>query len=154
MKHVIQLSVCSLLGVGVGWYLGYSRPVVTNQRQLLKEYEWVRNSIELNDPGLAETIQQLPKDFEDQIYAAQKNEDEMLAVVGLATFRELERGDISSAKSRMLRLIGGYYRLYHENGGDSDTLAKIEEEASEYPAIAAEISLEYAKATQNTNDTQ
>jgi len=140
MKHVTQFSVCFLLGVGVGWYLGYSRPVVTNQRQLLKEYEWVRDNIDLTDPGLAEFIQRLPQDFEVQYWEAIINEDETLAAVGLAIFKALERGDTSAAKSRMVSFVGSYYRLYHEKGGDPDTLAKIEEAASEYPAIAAEIS--------------
>jgi hypothetical protein len=140
MKNVFLISVCLLLGVGIGWYLGYSRPVVTNQRKLLKEYESLRDDIDLADPALAETIQKLPQDFEGQFYDAIKNEDEMLAVVGLATFKDLERGDTSAAKSRMVQLIGSYYFLYHDSGGNPDTLAKIKEAASEYPAIADEIS--------------
>ena len=140
MRKIIKYSAWLLLGICIGWYLGYYLPFASNQRQLLKEYEWVKKNLDMNDPGLAETIRLLPKDFQDQIYMAQKNEDEMLAVVGLATFRSLEKGDIPAAKHLMLQRIGSYYRLYHENGGNPDTLAKIEEAASKYAAIATKIS--------------
>jgi hypothetical protein len=40
----------------------------------------------------------------------------------------------------LLHAVGSYYRLYREKGGDKVLLAKMEEAAREYPAIAAEFS--------------
>jgi hypothetical protein len=69
-----------------------------------------------------------------------KRQDEMAAIFALGAFTILERGDTERAKTHLLKAVGSYYRVYHDKGGDTNFLAKIEQAAQKYPAVAAEIS--------------
>ena len=75
-----------------------------------------------------------------QYFEAMRRQDEMAAVVALGAFKYLERGDTDESKKWLLRAVGSYYRVYHGKGGDTNTMAQIENAAQDYPAIAAEIS--------------
>ena len=137
MKRIAAFTVCVLLGFGIGWYFGYTRPVAKHQRELLREYQDVKNDVHLTDEEMAGMGRKLPQYFEDV-----KRQDEMAAAIALSAFHYLERGDTDTAKERLRQTIGSYYRLHHEKGGNAVLLAKIEEAAREYPAIATEISQE------------
>ena len=134
MKHIITSIVCLAVGIGVGWYFGYTRPTAKNQRELLAQYQYARDNFHMTDAEMAEAGPKIPQYFEDM-----KRQDEMAAVYSLVAYNLLERGDVELAKSRLLKAVGSYSRLYHDKGGDTNLLAKIEEAARKYPAVAAEI---------------
>jgi len=135
MRRVITLLVCSLLGVGIGWYLGYTRLVAKNQRELLDQYHYMRDNFHLTDQQMAEIGPKLPQYIKDM-----KRQDEAAAAFGLGAFKYLERGDNEGAKKRLLYAVGSYYRVYHNKGGDTNLIVEIEEAARKYPQLAAEIS--------------
>jgi hypothetical protein len=135
MKRIISLFVCILLGIGIGWYFGYTRPVARDYRELLKEYQRVRDTMGLTDQQMAEFGPKARQYFEDM-----KRQDEKAAMFGLVSFQMLERGNIEEAKKRLLFPVRSYYRIYHNKGGDTNFMGQIEEAARKYPAIAARIS--------------
>ena len=132
MKRII---LCISLGIGIGWYLGYTRPAARSQRELLEQYQYVRDNFHLTDQEMAEAGPKIPQYFEDM-----KRQDETAAKFGLGGFRLLERGETDRAKQYLLKAVGSYYRLYHNKGGDTNFLFKIEEAARQYPLLATEIS--------------
>ncbi len=134
MSRFIALLPGTLLGLAVGWYVGYTRPVAIHQRELLQEYNEVRDALHMTDKQMADAGRKIPQFMEDM-----KRADETVAVVALSAFRSLEEGDVDDAKKSLAWHVGSYYRLYHEKGGDADTLAAIEDAARQYPAIAAEV---------------
>jgi hypothetical protein len=135
MKRTIPFVVCVMLGVGIGWYFGYTRPVAKHQRQLLKEYREVRDNFHMTDEEMADAGRKMPQYFEDM-----KRQDEMAAAVALGALKLLEKDDVNGAKEVLARHVGSYYRLYHAKGGDAKMLSAIEEAAQQNPAISAEIS--------------
>ena len=124
-----------LLGMGIGWYLGYTRPNAKNYRKLLDQYHYMRDNFHLTDQEMAEAGPHIHEYFEDV-----KRQDETAARFGLGSFGLLERGDMEGAKKRLLLAVGSYYRVYHHKGGDTNFLAQIEKVARQSPALAAEIS--------------
>jgi hypothetical protein len=135
MKRTIPFVVGVMLGVGIGWYFGYTRPVAKHQRELLKEYRYVRDNFHMTDEEMADAGRKMPQYFEDM-----KRQDEMTAVVALGALKLLEKDDLKAAKEVLARHVGSYYRLYHAKGGDAELLSTIEEAAQQYPAISAEVS--------------
>ena len=135
MKRIIPLVICLFAGVGIGWYAGYTRPTAKNQRELLAQYQYVRDNFQMTDAEMAEAGSKIPQYFQDM-----KRQDEMAAVFGLSALKILEQGDVERAKTRLLKAVGSYYRVYHAKGGDTNVLVKIEEAAQKYPSVAAEIS--------------
>lgn len=126
--------VCILFGICIGWYLGYMQPTAKNQRELLNQYHYVRDNFHMTDKEMAEIGPHIHEYFEDV-----KRQDEMAAALGLGSFKYLERGDVEGAKKRLLMAVGSYYRLYHNKGGDTNLISKIEDTARKSPALAAEI---------------
>ena len=134
MRRIIPLLISLCVGVGVGWYFGYSRPTARTQRELLAQYQYVRDNFHMTDAQMADVGPKIPQYFEDA-----KRQDELAAAVALSAVRSLERGDTNQAERVLLRIMGSYYRVYHDRGGDTNLLAKIEAAAQEHPAVAAEI---------------
>jgi hypothetical protein len=123
MKRILPLIFSLLFGIGIGWYFGYTRPVAKHQRELLKEYQDVKNEVHVTDEEMADMGRKIPQYFKDM-----KRQDEMAAAVALSALMKLEAGETDAAKLSLLQAVGSYYRLYHEQVGDK------------YPDIAAEIS--------------
>ena len=135
MRRIVPFLICLFVGIGIGWYFGYTRPSAKNERELLAQYHYVRDNFHMTDAEMAEAGPKIPQYFEDV-----KRQDEMAAIVSLAAIKRLEGGYTNEAEHILLHVVGGYYRAYHAKGGDSNTLAHIESMAQKYPAVAAEIS--------------
>ena len=120
------------LGCVVGSYVEYTSVSAKKTRQLLNEYQYVRDNFHLTDAEMADIGKKIPQYFEDQ-----KRQEEMAAVHSLSAFRKLANGNIEDAKATLLRPIDLYYSLYHEKGGDPDILAAIEAASKEFPEVAA-----------------
>ena len=134
MKRFSLSAVCLLLGIAVGWYLGYTRPVTRNQRELLKQYQEAKDALHLTDADVVEFNAHLP-----DIWDAMKREDWSSAVIGLRGIEILNRGDAEAAKKYLAYWVGSYYRVYH-NRGDTNLIERIERAAATNAVIAAEIS--------------
>ena len=89
----------------------------------------------MTDEEIALAGPKIPEYFEDV-----KRQDETAARVGLGAFQMLEQGNVEGAKSRLLMVVGSYFRIYHDKGGDTNFMGKIQDAARKYPAIAKEIS--------------
>jgi hypothetical protein len=132
---VVGLAIGCVVGGLVGSFLQYTLGTAPTYRKLLKEYRYVRDNFHMTDAEMAEMGPKIPQYFEDV-----KRQDELAAVMALGAFRAFAKGDIEDTKAELLRPIGGYYYVYHENGGDPDLIARIKEAARDFPEIAAEIS--------------
>jgi hypothetical protein len=130
MKRIIPILVGILLGLGFGWYFGYTRPVAQNQRKLLKEYQTVRDAFHATDEEMADFGGRLP-----EFWDMAKRQDEMAAVIALAALVKLEQGDIEKAKWRLQTEISTYYRG-HRHDGDSNVLLHITRFAATNAALS------------------
>ncbi|MGD9634874.1 MAG: hypothetical protein AB7G28_19870 [Pirellulales bacterium] len=135
MKRTWPAVVCLFIGLGFGWYFGYTRPVAKHQRELLAEYQQVKEQMGLTDVEMAEAGRNFPQYFRDM-----KRQDEIAAAVALSALMKLEAGETDAAKASLLQAVGSYYRLYHDNDGDRVLLDKMAVAARDYPSIATEIS--------------
>jgi hypothetical protein len=112
--------LCLLLGLSVGWYIGYVRPVAKNQRKLLREYQTVRDGVQLTDEEMSEAGQHV-KEWHEGI----EQENELAAAMGLAALIRLEQGDMPRAKKVLLNAVSVYY-MCHSRDGDTNVLRHIE----------------------------
>ncbi|MFO1477145.1 MAG: hypothetical protein U1F98_10895 [Verrucomicrobiota bacterium] len=119
MKRIVLFIIAILLGVGIGWYFGYTRPTVKNQRKLLREYQITRDNFQMTDAEMADFAEHRQEYFE-----AMKRQDEMAAAMALGALVPLERGDVEKAKSRLQTTISIYFRG-HRQDGDSNVLRHI-----------------------------
>lgn len=113
MKIIITLLVGLLVGAGVGWYFGYTRPIAKANRDARKEL------------------------------LAMEADDCMAAIIALRTIPFVESGDTKTAVSWLVKPIGSYYRVYALNAGTNEERLKlrtmIEQLASTNAAVDAEI---------------
>jgi hypothetical protein len=84
----IACGVCLALGLSAGWYFGYTRPSVVNQRRILHEYEDMKNrwGIDIPDEQMAEVGKQLP-----YLWKQLERSDEFAAGMGLKAFQQIEK---------------------------------------------------------------
>jgi hypothetical protein len=134
MKQLLVALVSVLIGVSVGWCLGYTRPV-TKQYRVLKD---ALHMADMPDKQIAEVGAEI-RNHMPEFMERMRRSDDMTAALALGTFKRLEEGNVDGAKKLQLTFIGGYYRQYHTKGGDEKILANIEEAAQQYPEIAAEV---------------
>jgi hypothetical protein len=134
MRQLLVALASVFIGLSVGWYLGYTRPVTKGYRQL----KAALHITDMPDKQMAEAGAQI-RDHMPEFIERMKREDDMNAALALGTVKRLEEGNAEGAKKLLLPFIGGYYRRYHAKDGDQDILARIEEAARQYPDIAAEI---------------
>jgi hypothetical protein len=108
-----------LLGLSVGWYFGYTRPSVENQRKLVKEYETIKDAFQLTDKQMGTWGGRLP-----EFFGAVERQDEIAASMGLAALEKLEHEDVERAKSVLQKTISMYYRS-HQSDGNTNVLRRI-----------------------------
>ena len=134
MKHRISsYLICILIGIGIGWTVGYMRPVAKHQRELLKKYQMVKDQWHATDEEMAAMSLKV-SDF----YTAMKERDEFGVIVALNASRHLARGEVETARNRLAQTVGKYYRD-HRKDGDTNIIAHIEQAALDCPAIAVEM---------------
>jgi len=131
---LVAITSALVVGIAVGWFLGYTRPVTKGYRELKSALHLT----DMPDKQMAEAGAQI-RDHMPEFIERMKREDDVIAALALGTFKRMEQGDVEGAKKLQLPWIGGYYRRYHAKGGDKDILVSIEEAAQQYPEIATEV---------------
>jgi hypothetical protein len=113
MKIIIIFLVGLLVGLGVGWYFGYTRPIAKANRDARREM-------------LAMTA-----------------DDTMAALIAVKAIPLVESGDTQKAVQWLSKPIGSYYRVYSLHAGTNDERlsmrAMIEKLASTNSVVDAEI---------------
>jgi hypothetical protein len=113
MKSIVILLVGLLVGVGGGWYVGYTRPITKANRDARQEL------------------------------LAMEADDCMAAIIAVRVIPMIESGDTQNAIAWLAKPIGSYYRVYALHAGTNDqrlTLrAKIEQLASTNSVVDTEI---------------
>jgi hypothetical protein len=112
MNRIIALSVCTLIGLGIGWYFGFTRPAAENQRKLLLEFKKEREGFQLTE-----------------------QRDEFAAAIALGVLKKLEQGDLETARKRLHTTISTYYRA-HRDDGNTNYLVPIERFAATNEALS------------------
>jgi hypothetical protein len=84
MRRIIIPLACLLVGIGLGWFFGYTRPAAKNQRELLRQYQCVRDNFHMTDAEMADF-----GEHQQEYFAAMKRQDEMAAVIALAALVKL-----------------------------------------------------------------
>ncbi len=111
MKSIRAFSVCLLIGVGIGWYVGNSR-AAQNQRRVVRELQEGVKSFHLTE-----------------------HEDALAASIACSAFARLEAGETGKAKHTLATTISIYYRA-HRVDGDRNLIAHIEAFAATNAAIS------------------
>jgi len=119
MKRIIAFLVCILIGIGIGWYYGYTRPVAKNQRELLKQYQYTRDNFHMTDAEMADFGK-----HESEYFAAMQRQDEFAAAIALAAFKNLEASNTDRAKWELETTVSAYYRG-HLHDGNTNLLHHI-----------------------------
>jgi hypothetical protein len=113
MKTLIVLLAGLLVGVGVGWYVGYTRPIAKANRDAHQEM------------------------------LATESDDWEAALFAVKAVPLIESGDTQKAVGWLVKPIGSYYRVYTLHAGTNDERLKlramIEQLASTNSAVDAEI---------------
>jgi len=119
MKRTIKFLICILIGVGIGWYFGYTRPVAKKQRELLSQNRYIGNHLHEYDSDMADFNKRRAEYFE-----AAKPYEGSGASIALAALKNLDVGDTEGARSRLVAIIAIYYRN-HSRDGDTNLLTSI-----------------------------
>src|SRR5690349_2682852 len=126
MRYLPQIAcgLCLVPGLSVGWYFGYTRPVLHMQRL----HDELQKETGTSD---REMVRAVP-----EALAATGREDESVALVGLKAIGMLDRNEVTKAKEYLAYWVGSYYRMFHNKGGDTNLLAGIERAATTNSDIA------------------
>jgi len=117
MRLIAGLLVGLMAGLAIGWYWGYTRPVVRANREAR------------------------------QYLSTMEADDRMTAVVALAAIRRMEENRPADAEKLLAQQLGSYYVIYGPPDNPKkriseermQLLRKIEEAASKYPVVQAAI---------------
>jgi len=120
MKSAAAILIAILAGFGLGWYIGNTRPTLKTQRELLKQYQYVRDNFQMTDAEMADFAK-----HRHEYWDAMKRQDEMAATIALSALERLNNGDTDKAKHNLETTISIYYRG-HRNDGDSNVLNHID----------------------------
>jgi len=120
MKRIVPVLVAILVGVCIGWFFGYTRPVAKNQRKLLKEYQLVRDNFQMTDAEMADFAE-----HRQEYWDGMKRQNELEAAIAFGALRRLDRGDIEGTRHVLELAISTYFRG-HRDDGDTNLLGAIE----------------------------
>jgi hypothetical protein len=116
MKRTIAFLVCVMAGIGIGWYFGYTRPIAKHQRELLNEYQPIKDQLETN---MADFHKRNAEEFKTAAPWEASS-----ASIALAALENLKTNNLEDAKFRLAAIVAIYYRG-HSHDGDTNLLADI-----------------------------
>jgi hypothetical protein len=115
MKRIIVFLACLLVGIGIGWYFGYSCPAAKRQRELL-ENQPVKEELETNMTYLNKQMDEESQRAEPWMASS--------ASIALAALKNLKTNDMEGAKYKLAAIVAAYYRG-HSRDGDTNLLNRI-----------------------------
>lgn len=119
MKRSITYSVCVLVGIGIGWYFGYTRPVTQKQRELLEQGEYFREHTREFDADVA-VFEKMRAEYAKQAEPWMASS----ASIALGALKDLKTNDLDGAKYRLAAIVAAYYRG-HSRDGDTNLIKSI-----------------------------
>jgi hypothetical protein len=119
MKRIITFLVCILIGFGIGWYFGYTRPIAENQRELAKDNQFFRDRTQGFDAAAADFKKRSAEEFKSAAPWEASS-----ASIALAVLKNLKTNNLEDAKSRLAAIVALYYRG-HSRDGDTNLLTSI-----------------------------
>ena len=125
MKRIGAFIICAAVGIGIGWYIGYTRPVAMHQREVLRQSEYFKSMSNNIVSGIADFNK-----LREEYARAAKPYEASSASIALAALKDLDTNDLDGARSRLAGIIATYYRNNSSNG-DTNLLTRIEAFASE-----------------------
>jgi hypothetical protein len=116
-KLIAAILVSVIIGLALGWYFGYTRPVVKANRDARRYLD------------------------------SMEHDDRMAAVLSLAAIYRLEQQRGAQAEELLARQLASYYAIYGPPGNPKKhisedrmkTLRAIEQAARDYPVVQAAI---------------
>ena len=130
-KNVLRLFVYIMVGMGIGWFFGYTNPVAKNQREILKDFQYFKDHTREFDAECKKRLVELDEqcaDFEKRQAEYSKKAEPWMASsasIALAALKHLETNDVEDAKVRLAAMIATYHRV-HSGDGDTNLLKSIE----------------------------
>jgi hypothetical protein len=119
MKRTITFLICIAVGIGIGWYFGYTRPTARNQREVLRQAQYLRDHHHEFDSLIADL------DKARAVYRkAAKPYFAESASIALAALKRIDSNDVEGARSMLALPVANYYRG-HSNDEDTNLLARI-----------------------------
>jgi hypothetical protein len=112
MKIIVSSLSCLLVGIALGWYAGYSRPVAKANREAMKQF------------------------------VVMDADDSMAAAIAVRAIPLIQAGENQKAVEGLVRPIGMFYRYRKtrvSTEAHSNLLARIEQLAASNQAVATEI---------------
>ncbi len=141
MRIFLPSLLFFLAGIGLGWFSCYAGPNARNQRELLKQYQSIRDKFQLTDAEMADFGKHLP-----EYSAAMKRQDEMAALISYWAYKHLEEKKINDAKWELAAAMSIYYRA-HAQDGNTNLLHRITAYAATHAALSNAI---YGNVDSNT----
>ena len=137
MKRIIVIILAAAFSFAGGWFFGYTKPALQNQKRILKGYASLRDAMGYTDAEMKHATQIFPKPKE--VLESMARENELLVAVAIGSVRRFDKGDPEAVKRDMLHILGTCYRVQRTNDLYTNVIATIEKAALESPSIAAEI---------------
>ena len=134
----LAIIVALAIAFAAGWYFGYTRPTLQNQKKILNEYAVARDMVGYTDAEMTQAAKSFPKPKD--VLASMAREDETLIAVAIGSLRQFDKGDPEAVKRQLGNILGSYYRSHRTDDLYTKVIAQIEKAARESPSIAAEIS--------------
>lgn len=131
MKKLFLVSTSLLVGILIGWYFGYTRPILKAEREFSKK-------VKMPPVEIRELIQKC----REQVNLIDGN-NHSAALASLIIFLKLEAGDTDAAEDKAIHTIARYYNEYgpadvtktNQSERQRRLLDKIEEVAELYPQL-------------------
>jgi hypothetical protein len=119
MKRSITFLIFILIGIGIGWFFGYTRPLAQNQRELLKQNQYIRDHFHEFDLDAADF-----KKRQAEYFREAEPWEASSASITLAALKNLKTNNLEDAKFRLASIVALYYRG-HSRDEDTNLLANI-----------------------------
>jgi hypothetical protein len=127
MKSIAISTVTLLVGVGVGWYFGYSQ----NRRELLMKYESLQIEVDSNTAAMWARNEARDK----KAFETVNPWVTLTSKTALAALKDVDANNMHDTRVRLATLVATYYH-FHSRDGDTNLLQQIVSYAATNSAVS------------------